>query len=249
MEPKGGKRKKALTRARVPLDLDRLIPIRDVRQLVWRKLTPYDREMVRCAHNSERIPDIDWRFMLRCARLGYVKLLELGYDHELNVTYQVMRKAGRGGHLETFQWVCAHFDEWCCLDACAAIAMGGNLLLLQWARTQGCSWDFQTPANAACKGHLHVLQWIHTQECELDDPWICASAAVNGHLGVLQWLRANDYPWDTCTCWRAAQRGHLSVLKWARANGCPWDHHVVLDAKRNGHMHVVEWARANGCPE
>jgi len=39
-----------------PLGLHRFVPIRDVRKLVWRHLTPVDRELARCAQNSARVP-------------------------------------------------------------------------------------------------------------------------------------------------------------------------------------------------
>ena len=64
---------------------------------------------------------------------------------------------------------------------------------LQWARANGCPWNWRT----------------------------CAYAAENGHLMVLQWARENGCPWDEDTCTRAAENGHLEVLQWAKENGCP----------------------------
>ena len=37
--------------------------------------------------------------------------------------------------------------------------------MLQWARAQGCPWDFRTCAWAAVNGHFAVLQWARAQGC------------------------------------------------------------------------------------
>ena len=72
--------------------------------------------------------------------------------------------------------------------------------MLQWARAQGCPWDYDT----------------------------CSYAAGNGRLTVLQWARAQGCPWDVRTCAWAADNGHLAVLQWARAQGCPdYEYEVV----------------------
>ncbi len=75
---------------------------------------------------------------------------------------------------------------------------------------------------AAEGGHLEVLQWAQSQGCTWDE-WTCAHAAWGGHLEVFKWLRSQGCPWNKHTCANAAQRGHLKVLKWARSNGCPWN--------------------------
>src|ERR1700760_2727976 len=58
--------------------------------------------------------------------------------------------------------------------------------LLQWARNNGCPWNWKT----------------------------CTFAAGGGHLEVLKWVRANGCPWNTSTCSQTAEGGHLEVLKW-----------------------------------
>ncbi len=49
----------------------------------------------------------------------------------------------------------------------AALAGGGHLEVLQWARSQGCPWDKWTFMLAAQEGHLKVLQWVESQEEQL----------------------------------------------------------------------------------
>ncbi len=62
-------------------------------------------------------------------------------------------------------------------------ARGGHLQVLQWAKSQGCSWNKQTSSFAAA-GHLEVLQWAKSQGCSWDEE-TCTWAAREGHLEVL----------------------------------------------------------------
>ena len=53
-----------------------------------------------------------------------------------------------------------------------AVAEEGCLELLQWARENGCPWDFRTCEAAARGGHLEVLQWAREHGCPWDeDTW------------------------------------------------------------------------------
>jgi hypothetical protein len=84
----------------------------------------------------------------------------------------------------------------------AHIAASGDLLVLQWARENDCSWNEKTSANAAWIGCYAVLEWAQTNSC----PWnetTCANAALNGHLAILKWARNNGCPWDENTCTQA----------------------------------------------
>ena len=72
---------------------------------------------------------------------------------------------------------------------------------------------------AAKDGHLEVLQWARENGCPWD--WkTCAFAASCGQLEV-QWARANGCPWDGYTLIYARRGGHLELLNWAIASGCP----------------------------
>ena len=101
---------------------------------------------------------------------------------------------------------------------CKALALGGNLVGLQWAREGGCPWDIGNCGIAAARGgHLGVLVWLRAQGAMLKDTYACCEAAKGGHLNVLQWLRAQEPPchWATSTCAKAATGGHLGLLQWA----------------------------------
>ncbi|ATE82231.1 Ankyrin repeat domain containing protein [Pandoravirus salinus] len=94
-----------------------------------------------------------------------------------------------------------------------------NLIVVEWARAQGCPWDAETCAEAARGGHLHVLAWLRDKGC----------------------------PWDESTCTKAARGGHVDVIKWARANGCPCDmKSCACAAAVGGHIHMLAWVHATG---
>jgi hypothetical protein len=68
---------------------------------------------------------------------------------------------------------------------CKAAARCGNLSVLQYLRSIGCSWDSSTCAYAALYGHLNILQWAHANGCPWDED-TCSRAALTGHMTVLQ---------------------------------------------------------------
>jgi len=97
---------------------------------------------------------------------------------------------------------------------CEAAAQRGDLVMLQWLRSQGCPWDVETCNNAAKEGHFEVLQWARSQGC----------------------------PWEPDTCWEAAVHGHLDILRWLRSQDppCPWEvPEVFYYARLLGHWDVV----------
>jgi|MEHZ01.5.fsa_nt_MEHZ011327339.1_1 hypothetical protein len=132
------------------------------------------------------------------------------------------------------------------LSACELAALGGNLVMLQWARARGAVWNIHTCANAARSGNLEMLQWARGAGCDWD--WhTCARAARGGHLAVLQWARGAGCDWNSSTCSFAAKGGHLEVLQWARGEGCDWNSYTCAFAAEGGHLAVLQWARGAGC--
>jgi len=208
-------------RGLAPLRLERALPIRDVRKLVWRHLTPEDREVVRCAHNSKRRPKLHADFVEECAKRGYMSLIE---------------------------WAAANSrlrneEE----DVCGVAAEYGQLETLQWLRARGFPWDYRTAHRAIRHGHLSVVQWCHANGADMC-VLPCQLAASWGQLEVLRWLREAGYAWNEDTCMAAAFYGRLDALQWLRAHGCPWDAKTYVVAETRGHPHVARWARNNGCP-
>jgi hypothetical protein len=156
-------------------------------------------------------------------------------------------------------WLRLNAGAWRCCSGCMSRAVsgtarcalgrrrGGHLLVLQWARANGCPWEgSDTCAAAAGGGHLEVLQWARANGCNWDEN-TCASAARGGHLKVLQWAHSNGCPWNTNVCAYASEGGHLEVLQWARTNGCEWNSDTCRFAVRSRQADTFRWARANGC--
>lgn len=81
-----------------------------------------------------------------------------------------------------------------------------------------CQW----PNNALTScAKLCYLQFAHTngKTWNVDT---CALAAKYGNLSIVQWLHQHGSPWDNKTCVEAARQGRLDALKYAHENGCPW---------------------------
>ena len=88
---------------------------------------------------------------------------------------------------------------------------------LQWAVGLGyemCCWHFD---RAAGMGRLEVLQWARANGCDWN--WdTCSAAAEGGHLEVLQWARANGCPWDRQDVLSAFfKREHPELCAWVLA--------------------------------
>jgi hypothetical protein len=176
-----------------PLGLERYIPWRGVRKLVWRHLTPDDREVARCAMNSRRSPLLSYSFADRCVYNDRLALL---------------------------RWFHASVGRWRSSSVAQCAAEVGRLDVLQWLHATQCPMDYYTCSAAAEGGHLDVLQWLRAQECPWNSH-VCARAVVGGHLDVLKWLRAAGCPWNRNTLDLARELGHEKIVFWAILNGCP----------------------------
>ena len=73
-----------------------------------------------------------------------------------------------------------------------ALALGRDLALLALL---GGDWYANTCSNAARNGDLVMLQWARANGCEWDY-FTCMEAERGGHLAVLEWARANGCPDD-----------------------------------------------------
>jgi hypothetical protein len=233
----GGDRKRArVERFRGILDLAERLPQRDARSLVWRRLTPEDREVVRHAHNPRRplsAPQAAALTRYCCAR-GYTELLRwvdrvargAGF---LRQEGQVCIAAAEGGHTEVLAYLqtrlprgAAYVDDYGYKYA----ARAGHVALCRWlSAPDGGSHPVPTHGEieleAANHGHTAVLEWLVGVRPLNLWPVVCAAAAANGHLETIRWLRAHHCQWDVNTIERAAEHGHVRVVEWARANGAP----------------------------
>jgi hypothetical protein len=207
-----------------PLHLERYIPIRDVRRLVWQYLESGDREMVYRAQNSK---------------------------YEVYMEDDIVDECEHGGYVERMKWMLSHafIYNWKWeTSMCSNAAEAGQLAYLQWARAQGCPWSEFTCSMAAKGGHLHILEWLCDNGCPLG-PLALGFAAFSGHVHVAQWLHDRGAPRYENMCEEAAMRGHLTMLQWALANGYTWTPNTIRGATLYHQHAIAEWARAHGCPE
>jgi hypothetical protein len=233
----GGDRKRArVERFRGILNLADSIPYRDVRKLIWRYLTPEDREIVWHAHNTRR-ELLVWTaaaLVRYCCERGYSELLRwvdrvsrgAGLLHQGAVA---CISAAEGGHTSVLGYLQMRLPRWSeCVDnyGYKFAARAGSVSVCRWLSApdggnRPVPRDCEIELEAASHGHLEVFQWLQGVRPLNLLPIVCAAAAANGHLETLRWLRERQCPWDIHTIEHAADRGHASVAEWARANGAP----------------------------
>jgi hypothetical protein len=183
-------------------NLHHWIDDKNVRKLVYKKLTTTERLMVERAHGIKNIGNNSMLLVDYCSAHGFLSLLQ----HVVN-----------------------NYDSWNTYKGGSSFynmsnnaAKYGHLNILKWMNSCGYSMDSTYCAYAAVNGHLHILQWHHEQQGYWDDT-MCFNAALGGHLGILQWLCAHGCPWDKDTCVGAKKKGHQHILDWIHANECPCD--------------------------
>jgi len=239
-----------MNRAGVPLKLDRWIPVRDVRLLIWRRLNAHDRELVRCAHNSKHPPhfaDRTGAYHYWTSR-GYIDLLEwmpMRYEW-LHGACSVV--AAQHNQVAVLKWLRSHNH---CIDETSALAAAqfGNLdafCLLFYEYRVGTG---SLLLNAAIKAEsISVLECICLRG--LDFPFsmkeVVKAAAWYGCISVLEWLYQRTesiraFMTEKRVCCLAIRAGHLSVLQWARRAGIPLTDASRLDAFQYQRHEIMAW--------
>ena len=95
---------------------------------------------------------------------------------------------------ERFIWTYTELPEearppWWGNDLCRMTAVAGQVNALQWARANGCDWDYRTYSAAAGGGHLEVLQWARANGCDWETTTFRLADGA-----TWQWLRDNGCP-------------------------------------------------------
>jgi len=221
------------------LNLKSLLPVKDLRKLLFAKLEPWDKLMVKLAHCPTTLPapNQDTEVVSRvfatlefqhwCVAHGYIALLEYIKPH-------VVR--------------CVPVDSKDVNLSCTA-AESGHVHVLHWLGVNGCFMGRVLYSCAARGGHVHVLQWLkdHGFHCPqrtdvgMLETFSCRMAAEKGHLPALQWLVQNGFScnWETSSV--AAIAGHLDVLEWLVDNRCPVITSIAPDTAEAGQLHVLQW--------
>lgn len=210
---------------------------RDVRKLIYSRLSVFDRYMVEVAHGVGGIIN---GFIQNAVLNRYVSLAEWARQHGYRLEPNLWNYAAANGHMHMLQWL---HDKECPWDGCAPLhaAHHGHLCALQWMSQLGYPLHFATMSNA---GTVEIVHWLR----EIGVPWqsdLCENAARNGRLSVLKCARENGCPWNVFTFARAAMRGDMAMLQWLLDNGCPWNHIVYTYAANEK---IQKWLSDNGCP-
>jgi hypothetical protein len=167
---RSGKKHRRVKKPVYPLNLGDWIPQKDVRKLIWNKLTRLDKLMVWAAHGVNKYMQICPHIVfLDCIEFGYLDLL-LWHISEEAASILIVRCSN---HLHMIKWVIQNmpnnFDS-----------------VIVSERT-------------ADDGHLEILQYLHDNKFEIHSD-ICSIAAASGHLDVLKWGYENKYELDFIKC-------------------------------------------------
>ena len=74
-------------------------------------------------------------------------------------------------------------------SVCSNAANGGHLNVLEWARENGCPWDYDTYVKAASEGHLEVLKWLRENGCPININECREIAKQKDFLNILEYLK------------------------------------------------------------
>lgn len=258
-------------RGTAPLRLERFIPIKDVRKLIWRYLNVDDRTVAWAATTNQ--VRLRGDFAMHCIDHGYLELLQWGYEHGCSITSfeqgigaarghldiviymdslsirnsKLCHRAAYGGRLDILKWGLDHGYRWEMTDSLAMTAYYGHVHVLEYALQKGASFYAEVFTYAAKGGHLECVIWLHSVHC----PWdfrVCVDAATGGHLEIIRFAHLHGCPWSSEVCARAAKYGHFEVLKWARDHQCPWNSDTTFNAAHSNDIDILDWAYAQGCP-
>jgi len=224
--------KRARAPSVVPLRLDRFIPQRDVRRLIWRHLKWADREVVRCAHNSAYRPPSANELAVECCASGHLALLQCVHRDYVKegVTGKWFRNAACGGHVDVLAWL---------LDSVVEKIRG---------RYRKAAFE-----GMATGGHVRVFEFLQQRRIHFlrDYVDLCILAAQHGHLSMLMLLWTQTHPTTHSSnaklCLQeAARNGHVHVMEWLEKYVRVLDSILYVRAAANKHMHVLQWLSARG---
>lgn len=236
------------------LNLHRHIKQRDVRKIIYRKLTTYDLFIVKIAHNKARekhnaatTAEHDY-LVYHYARNGYINLLQ--WLHNTCPGYGMREYAHiiaiECKQVETFMWLAKTWPLGDYSRCCESAAKLGQLENFRYIMSTGHELSDFVHAFAAEKGHLHILQWLNENKYCLNPPLISEGAAAGGHINIIEWLRTIDCVWYASLLFGAVY--HIHVLEWLKSNKLSFLKDVCNTAASNGQLDALKWGIDNGYP-
>jgi len=192
------------------------------------------------------------------AASGNLECLQYLYSRGYDICRRkVFENAARNCNAETFQWlhsIGAVIDK-----SIVNIVLGRGLLdVIKMFVSWDYNLSKHNCMHAAQSGNLDMLRYQHSKGCSLDN--IIEQAAMYGHLHVIIWCRKQGCEWNERTCHQAANANHLEVLKWLRGIDrdqwdlqsdeteiCPWNKNIYVNMMHDYHIDTMMFAIENGC--
>ena len=170
------------------LNLHQVLPVKDLRKLLYAKLDPYDRFLVMVAHGHPVGSLYDsFDFQMWCAQHGYLSLMPVSIptSHIARIVEHAVIN-GQTNIVHQFRYSLTR-----CMSHVAAWA--GQLEILQMMKnsTVGMYID-GCLCVAASRGHLHVLRWLVETTTTAVKPQCIDiafdSAMEHGQTHIVDWL-------------------------------------------------------------
>jgi len=143
-------------------------------------------------------------------------------------------------------------------SVCVNTIIYGRFDILQWAVSNGCSWNpndilFAAARSKKAAASPDILQWIAEQRFDLENLNFNIHAAIEfKNFRFVKWVKSNFLPnfWDDKIIKKAAAAGDLSALIWAvemnpESIRSELVHILAINAAVGRHLNVLNWLLAN----
>lgn len=183
--------------------------------------------------------------------------------------------ASKNGNSVLLKFLIVEKQFACNKSVCANLADRGDLATLEFCRSKGIKWNWDTFHNAACHGNEIMLKYLLDNNCPYDNdlayvyavegnslsnlkylvengfnwgvPTVNA-AVSSGHLNILEYLLLNNCPTEESSCITAAYSNNLKALELLRQYGSAWNEKVYEEAAGQGCLEILKYCHDNGCP-
>jgi len=158
----------------------------------------------------------------------------------------VLNSAVRVGNLEMVKWL---YSNGCTSDVftCANATEQGHLEVLQYLHENGCPLTRFTMYHATIHNKIDILEYLHSNDCPGERD-VCVTAVRNSQFEVLKWFNEKGFSLGNKACEYAVENNRLDVLTWLREIGCDWDSTAYVNAINNDRMDIVQYLHENNCP-
>lgn len=215
-----------------PLYLNHLLPITDVRKMIWKLLNNIDRIIIMIAHNKEKEKELLLQcdknietFLFGCIGNGYLDLLIWLKQKDNNKFDWYYKHKG-------FFYLAAKYDR---------------VNILDWANKSGYLTEFEYAllTNIAIRyGKFGVIMWLHEIKYELTDAKIF-NMCFFGHIHILKWAKEKGYTFDKKMYSHALAGEQIETLDWLLSNKCPIPTRDELLPPRDYSDECNEWINKN----